>query len=122
MIGDQNAIIRIIINLLSNAVKFVNYEGQVEIITRRNKNGSVSIEIRDNGIGIPKDRLEMVLNPFEQIESNPELQVEGTGLGLPIVQKLIELHGGLFELDSELNVGTTAIITFPASRICANAA
>ncbi|MEZ5756713.1 MAG: transporter substrate-binding domain-containing protein [Emcibacteraceae bacterium] len=122
LIGDQNAVVRILINLLSNAVKFVDYDGLVEITTTRNKNGSVSVEIKDNGIGIPKDRLEMVLNPFEQIESNPELQVEGTGLGLSIVQKLIELHGGLFALDSEINVGTSATITFPAARICANAA
>ena len=115
--GDINAIKRIFINLLSNAIKYTPGGGKIECQINKQRNGQVKIEISDNGIGIPRDRIEHVLSPFEQIHKEHDLNEEGTGLGLPIVKNLIELHGGKFTLTSEVNVGTTAVITLPCSRV-----
>ncbi|MBL4603560.1 MAG: transporter substrate-binding domain-containing protein [Emcibacteraceae bacterium] len=114
--GDQIAIKRVIINLLSNSVKFVDNNGTVSINVSIEPNKDVKIAVMDNGIGIPADRIDHVLHPFEQNQGNHELNDEGTGLGLPIVLKLVELHGGRFILVSEVDVGTTATIILPACR------
>lgn len=115
--GDEVAIRRALINLLSNAVKYTKEKGNIICHARLCDNGSLEIEIKDTGIGIPDDRLEVVLNPFEQCETTYEIQEEGTGLGLPIVKRLIELHGGEFSLSSKVNAGTSAIIIIPAVRV-----
>lgn len=115
--GDIHAIKRIFINLLSNSIKFTREKGKVEFLIERLRNGQVSIEISDNGIGIPKDRLEHVLSPFEQNHEHYDLNDKGTGLGLPIVENLIKLHSGKFSLTSEVGVGTSAIFTIPTSRV-----
>lgn len=115
--GDINAFKRVIINLLSNAVKYTNTGGTVEILLIKQDNGSLDIKIIDNGIGIPEDKLDQVMHPFEQIEHSFDINEEGTGLGLSIVQKLTELHGGTFTLESTLNIGTTALITLPVIRV-----
>ncbi len=117
LIGDVHAIKRSLINLLSNAVKFTGESGSVRCQTKRSDDGGVTIEIVDTGIGIPSDRLEHVLNPFEQCEQTHELNEEGTGLGLPIVKKLVELHDGVFTLISEVGIGTRAIIAIPPHRV-----
>ncbi len=119
LVGDMHAIKRSIINLLSNAVKFTGERGAVHCRTTRADDGGVNIEVIDTGIGIPSNRLEHVLNPFEQCEDTHEHNEEGTGLGLPIVKKLIELHDGIFTLESEVGTGTRAIISIPAQRILA---
>lgn len=115
--GDPHAIKRIFINLLSNSIKFTNENGMIKCNVEKQRSGGVKIEISDNGIGIPKDRLEHVLRPFEQIHVEHDLNEEGTGLGLPIVKNLIELHGGKFTLESEVDVGTKAEISFPSRRV-----
>ena len=117
LFGDVHAIKRAIINLLSNAVKFTNDGGVIQCSASRTPDGCVVIEITDNGIGIPSDRLAHVLNPFEQCEEAYDLNEEGTGLGLPIVQKLVELHEGVFTLASEAGQGTTAVISIPEKRV-----
>lgn len=117
LFGDMHAIKRAIINLLSNAVKFTNDGGLIQSSASKALDGSVVIEITDNGIGIPSNRLAHVLNPFEQCEEAYDLNEEGTGLGLPIVQKLIELHEGVFTLASEVGKGTRAIISIPQKRV-----
>lgn len=115
--GDPVAIKRVFINLISNAIKFTSSDGLVTCFVNRLRNGRVSIEIADTGVGIPEDRLSHVLNPFEQCHGEHDLNEEGTGLGLPIVKNLVELHGGKFVLSSEMGVGTKATINFPTSRI-----
>lgn len=115
--GDLNAIKRIFINLLSNAIKYTPHGGKVECMIEKKRNGQVDVAFIDNGIGIPKDRLEQVQNPFEQSHEDHDLNEEGTGLGLPIVKNLIELHDGKFTLISEIKEGTQAIITFPTKRV-----
>ena len=115
--GDVTAIKRVLINLLSNAVKFTGENGDITCTLNRCKDGSIDVEIKDTGVGIPQDRLETVLNPFEQSVSNHELNEEGTGLGLAIVKKLIEQHGGTFTLSSKIGTGTSATINIPRTRI-----
>ncbi|MBL4603901.1 MAG: transporter substrate-binding domain-containing protein [Emcibacteraceae bacterium] len=117
LIGDFHAIKRIFINLLSNSIKYTPEGGIINCQINRLRNGRVEIEISDNGIGIPKDRIEHVINPFVQIHEEYDLNEDGTGLGLPIVKTLVELHGGKFVLTSEVDVGTKAVISFPTSRV-----
>lgn len=115
--GDESAIKRIFINLISNSIKFTGDDGYVECNVTANRNGNIVVDIKDNGIGIPSDRIDKVLNPFEQVHADSDLNEEGTGLGLSIVQKLVELHNGKFKLESEYGLGTTASITIPSNRI-----
>ncbi|MCC3860317.1 transporter substrate-binding domain-containing protein [Pseudemcibacter aquimaris] len=113
---DAHAIRRALINLLSNAIKFVAEGGSVTVNTDYDDKHIV-IEIIDNGIGIPADRLSQVLSPFEQYGGDHLINEEGTGLGLPIVKKLVDLHGGDFILESEVDIGTKARILLPISRM-----
>ncbi|MBT5186764.1 MAG: transporter substrate-binding domain-containing protein [Kordiimonadaceae bacterium] len=116
LFGDEHAFKRIIINLLSNSLKFTPENGKVRCVITELKNGCIKVEIIDNGCGIAKDNLEQVLNPFEQVQEKYVSNSEGTGLGLPIVKKLIEMHGGEFILKSDAGVGTCATFIIPADR------
>lgn len=117
--GDDHAFRRVVINLLTNAIKFTGMNGKIRCRLLNNKIGGICLQISDNGVGIPPDRLEVVLNPFEQSNQDYHLNEEGTGLGLPIVKNLVELHGGIFELASEFGKGTTASIHLPPERLIA---
>ncbi|MCC3860124.1 transporter substrate-binding domain-containing protein [Pseudemcibacter aquimaris] len=114
--GDKQACKRIFINLLSNAVKFTKNGGDITITAELNDEVG-RIEIKDTGIGIPEDRIEHVLTPFGQIQDDHELNEEGTGLGLAIVTQLVTMHNCRFRLESEVGVGTTAIIELDMDRI-----
>lgn len=116
ILGDINAIRRILLNLLSNAIKFTENGGQVNVLISKSENNDVNIEIKDTGIGIPADRIEHVVSPFVQISGDETLNEAGTGLGLSIVNQLTKLHGGKFILSSEVGVGTSATILIPAFR------
>lgn len=115
--GDVNCIKRVIINLLSNAIKFTEENGAISCQISRNGAGDLEVIVSDNGIGIPKHRLERVLSPFEQVNENSHVKDVGTGLGLSIVKELVELHGGKFRLESIVGQGTDAIVILPKSRI-----
>ena len=75
--------------------------------------------VADTGIGIPESDLERVLKPFEQVDSSLSRQHQGTGLGLPLVKAIMELHGGRLEMKSELGVGTEVTVIFPPVRVLA---
>ena len=110
--ADRRALMQILLNLLSNAVKFTNPGGSVEVRCLREL-GGIAIAVTDTGIGIPKDKLEVVTLPFEQAGSELTRKYEGSGLGLAITKDLIELHGGTLDIESELGVGTTVTVTLP---------
>jgi two-component system cell cycle sensor histidine kinase PleC len=114
---DQTKFKQVLLNLLSNAVKFSQPSGKVLVDCGRDERGDLVISVKDTGVGIPREQLEKVLEPFEQVEDHLTRRNEGTGLGLPIAKALIELHGGRLSLDSELNVGTTAELRLPCGRI-----
>ncbi len=107
---------QILLNLLSNAIKFTPENGNVSIQAVRDTSARVVICVRDTGIGIAPEMLDVAFEPFRQIDSTVARESEGTGLGLSLVKKLIELHDGEVALESTLNVGTAVFIAFPAAR------
>ncbi|MES1990041.1 MAG: ATP-binding protein [Pseudomonadota bacterium] len=117
--ADIRAIRQIMLNLLSNASKFTPDNGEIMVKVKRNASGSLHLVVRDNGIGIPTDKLQTVLEPFGQVEDGTARQHGGTGLGLSITKALVELHDGTFRLDSVLGEGTVAEICLPTERMSA---
>ncbi len=119
--GDERMIKQILINLLSNAVKFTPENGKITLAATADAEGFL-ISVADTGIGIPADKIETVLEPFGQVDSRLERAYEGTGLGLPLVKSMVELHGGSLAINSRVGGGTTIRIRFPGSRVYAGAA
>lgn len=115
--ADSRAMRQIVLNLLSNAVKFTPQGGTVKLTAGAAADGSHFISVRDTGPGIPREEIPKVMQAFGQGSLALQTAEGGTGLGLPIVRKLIELHGGRFELRSELRKGTEAIIFLPRQRV-----
>jgi signal transduction histidine kinase len=89
----------------------------VEISAIRDAAGGVTIAISDNGVGIAEKDLDRVMQPFERGVQPGGRSVPGTGLGLPLAQQILELHGGTLRLRSAPGVGTTATVTLPATRL-----
>ncbi len=115
--ADERSIRQIILNLLSNALKFTPTNGTIWVKIGWTAGGGQYVSIRDNGPGIPEDEIPIVLSSFGQGSIAIKSAEQGTGLGLPIVQALMEKHGGTFELKSKLREGTEVIITFPSARV-----
>jgi signal transduction histidine kinase len=115
--GDERKLAQILVNLLSNAIKFTPRGGTLAIETQIRPDGSLSLAVRDSGIGIPTDQFQTVLAPFGQVESAFHRKHQGTGLGLPLAKALIELHGGTLDLASTVGVGTTVTLTLPPGRV-----
>jgi two-component system cell cycle sensor histidine kinase PleC len=115
--ADERAVRQICLNLLSNAVKFTPRNGTITIAVAAAEDGGQVLSIRDTGPGIPADEIPKVLQAFGQGSLAHQIAEGGTGLGLPIVQNLIQLHGGTFDLKSELRRGTEVSVTFPRSRV-----
>jgi PAS domain S-box-containing protein len=116
LLGDERAIKQIIVNFLSNAVKFTPSGGIVEIAARLDADQAIVLSVTDTGIGMAHKDIPRALSPFRQLESSWGRKYEGTGLGLPLVKALIELHGGRLQIDSVPGRGTTVAAYFPASR------
>ena len=113
--ADHRAVRQMVLNLVSNAIKFTHDNGQITV-TVKNEKEFISISVKDSGVGISKDDLPRLANPFEQAESNQDMNHNGTGLGLALTRSLVELHGGRFAIDSELNVGTTVTLYLPVQQ------
>jgi two-component system, cell cycle sensor histidine kinase PleC len=115
--GDERAIRQVVLNLLSNAIKFTPQSGKVQLVVTRSADGGQMVSVRDNGPGIPEGEIETVLSSFGQGSLAQKTAEQGAGLGLPIVQKIMELHQGRFDLFSKLRFGTEVIATFPRARV-----
>ncbi len=115
--GDERALFQSVLNLVSNAVKYGRANGAIQVSARLLADGGVSIVVDDDGPGIAPEDIGRVLQPFQRIASAANREVHGTGLGLPIVKKLVELHGGDFRIESKLDFGTKAIIHLPMTRV-----
>ncbi len=115
--ADERSIRQVALNLLSNAVKFTPSGGEIVIKAGWTSSGGQYVSIRDNGPGIPEEEIPIVLSAFGQGSVAIKSAEQGTGLGLPIVQAIMHMHGGRFELKSKLRAGTEVIATFPASRV-----
>ena len=116
--ADERMLRQILLNLLSNAVKFTPAGGRVTLSAHVEKRGLV-FSVADTGIGIAPDMMELVMRPFGQGNSSLRRGIEGTGLGLPLVKGLTELHGGSFDLRSVEGQGTIATVRLPPDRIYA---
>ncbi|RJT36188.1 sensor histidine kinase [Mesorhizobium waimense] len=117
LFADERAVRQITLNLLSNAIKFTASGGEVRVRVGWTAGGGQYISVKDNGPGIPEEEIPVVLSAFGQGSIAIKSAEQGTGLGLPIVQGLLAMHGGEFELHSKLREGTEAIAIFPLSRV-----
>jgi len=115
ILADEVRLKQILLNLLSNAAKFTPKGGQISI-SACEEHGSLKLTVSDTGIGIPKDQLQRVLEPFHQVDSKVSRKHHGTGLGLALTKGLVEKHGGTLAIESELNRGTSVTLTFPPER------
>ncbi len=115
--GDEKRIRQILLNLLSNAVKYTPAGGRVMVEAAVMADGALRLQVRDNGMGIAEQDLGRVLQAFGRVDTPANRHVEGTGLGLPLTRRLVELHGGTLTLSSTVGQGTTAVARFPADRV-----
>lgn len=116
LLADPRALKQILLNLISNALKFTLPDGSVSVSIGIDEGQRIFLFVTDTGIGIAKDDLPLVMQAFHQVDNKITRREPGTGLGLPVVQSLMELHGGSLELASEENIGTTVIVRFPRER------
>ncbi len=114
--ADERILKQMLINLISNAIKFTEPGGRIRISTHHNADGTFEIRVADNGIGIAKEDIPAVMSNFGQVESAFSRANDGTGLGLPLTRRLVELHGGALVLESTPNKGTTVSLCFPPER------
>ena len=114
--ADREAVKQMLSNLMSNAIKFTPAGGCIAISARPDPEHNLVLQVRDSGIGIAKENLGRVLQPFTQVDQSLARKYEGAGLGLPLTSKLAELHGGWIEIESTLGAGTTIRIIFPKAR------
>lgn len=109
---DPDIIERILLNLLSNAVKF-NKVGGTIYVNLYTKDDEIRITVRDEGIGIPKEKLSSIFKRFEQIQTKNKIEKQGSGIGLYLVKSLVTLHGGNIKVESKVNEGSKFIVTIP---------
>jgi signal transduction histidine kinase len=114
--ADERMLRQIVLNLLSNAIKFTPRDGRVEIDAGIEGDGAYCLRVSDTGTGIAEDMIPRVMSPFGQVDDALSRRHQGTGLGLPIVKSLVDLHGGTFSLESEVGRGTRVSIRFPPRR------
>ncbi len=115
--ADQRALRQICLNLMSNALKFTPKGGRITLSVGPMPDGGQFLSVRDTGPGIPADEIPKVLQAFGQGTLAHQTAEGGAGLGLAIVQNLIELHGGSLNLQSELRKGTDARVMLPGYRV-----
>jgi len=113
--GDERRVRQVIFNLLSNAVKFTSAGGSVDVTATR-ANGEVRVSVADTGPGITEDDLGRIFEEFQQTEAGAR-QHEGTGLGLALSKRFVEMHGGRIWCDSEVGKGSTFVFTIPSAAV-----
>ncbi len=118
--AEENRLQQIMHNLIGNAIKFTE-SGEVAVSAKimehkSSKTPLIEISITDTGIGIPADKLEVIFESFQQVDASMTRVYSGTGLGLPITKRLIELHGGTIQVESQLGKGSRFTFTLPVSE------
>ncbi len=114
---DSRKLNQVLINVMSNAVTFTPAGGRIRIEGRRTGDGGIAIRVTDTGIGIPEDEIKEVLKPFVQSREAERRSTQGTGLGLPLADQFMKLHGGSMTLSSERESGTTVTLYLPPYRV-----
>ncbi|MAY66350.1 MAG: hypothetical protein CMM77_04405 [Rhodospirillaceae bacterium] len=116
LLADELRVKQALVNLLSNAIKFTERGGAVSVTVRQQDDGAMRLTVSDTGIGISPEDMAVALSEFGQVDGSLTRKHEGTGLGLTLSRKLIELHGGVLEMESEVGQGTAAHLLFPVER------
>jgi signal transduction histidine kinase len=109
---DRDAVTQVVTNLLSNAIKYSPRGGDVVVRTRQ-EDETVRISVQDHGMGIPADMLDTVFERYTRVETDQARHIQGTGLGLPIVRQIVEMHGGRVWVESQIGEGSTFHFTLP---------
>ncbi|HEX8166078.1 MAG TPA: HAMP domain-containing sensor histidine kinase [Beijerinckiaceae bacterium] len=115
--ADERALRQIVLNVLSNAIKFTPPGGEITVKVGWTSSGGQYLSVKDTGPGIPEEEIPIVMQSFGRGSLAIKTAEQGSGLGLPIVKGLVDLHGGGFQLKSKPREGTEVIVTFPASRV-----
>jgi len=120
LVADRVMFKRIIMHLLSNAIKFANEGGRIDVSAHTEKmvddTDMFIIKVKDTGIGMTENDINLAFNSFVQLDAGLSRKYDGTGLGLPLSKKFMDLHGGTIKLISTVGEGTTAILTFYSKR------
>ncbi|MFD2205531.1 sensor histidine kinase [Kiloniella antarctica] len=122
LFADMRLVKQVIVNLLSNAVKFTPAKGTIRITKRFDHKGQFCLAVTDTGIGMDDDGVEVAFTPFGMVKSAYESNAKGTGLGLPLAKRMMELHGGTITIESQPKLGTRVTLVFPTERIVTSAA
>ena len=115
MMADGRRIKQILINLLSTAIKFTPPQGTIglEVAGIHTPDSLVKLTVWDTGVGIPDEARLHLFEPFVQVDSTLSRRYEGTGLGLALVQRMAELHGGTVDVESQVGNGSRFTVTLP---------
>ena len=113
IVADSRRLKQILVNLLTNAIKFTPENGKVGLVVDNEPDGAVRFTVWDTGIGVYKEDISKMFEPFVQIDNGFTKNYEGAGFGLALVRRLIELHGGTIQVDSQVNEGTQISFTLP---------
>jgi len=109
---DADRIRRVLLNLIDNSLKFTPIGGNIVVSVGKNKKYAI-LKVQDTGVGIPRKHVDKVFDRFYQADSSARREYEGFGLGLSICKKIIEMHGGIIQVKSKVNKGTTVIVKIP---------
>jgi len=112
VLADQQRLKQVLLNLLSNAVKYNRIGGSMNVRCERTPEGRVRINVSDTGLGIPPEKIALLFNPFERLGAE-QTEVEGTGIGLVLSKRLVEVMDGTIGIVSQVNVGTTFWVELP---------
>ncbi|MBI3445997.1 MAG: PAS domain S-box protein [Magnetospirillum sp.] len=119
VLADERRLRQVLINLLGNAIKFTPSGGSVRVNAFVPAGGGLALTVSDTGIGMSDDDLALAVEPFGQVDSRIARRHDGTGLGLPLVAAIMELHGGAMTIDSRPGGGTSVTVTFGRERVFA---
>lgn len=117
LLADEKLVRQVILNILSNAIKFTKENGHIRVMLSEDEEGTFTLAVSDDGIGIPADKIATLAQPFIQLENVMTRSHKGSGLGLALVDRIMKLHGGQMKIESQLGQGTTVSLIFPAMRI-----
>ena len=116
MACDIDKIERVILNILSNAIKFTEKKGKI-YVNIFNKEKAIIISIKDTGIGIPKEKLDIIFERFIQVDKSISRNHEGSGIGLSLVKALVIMHNGIISVNSKIGEGSEFILEIPVNII-----
>jgi len=120
VMADRDRLVQVVINLVTNAVKYNRPGGKVTIDCRSENDGFVKMMVRDNGLGIPPDKMERLFTPFDRLDRERESTIPGTGLGLAVTKSLVETMGGSMGVVSSENEGSIFWVELPLADVPAN--